>query len=54
VIVNTLKSRLPGPIASHLDSFISGGTSGGMNALAGEATDMLKGKLGGLFGGSNG
>jgi hypothetical protein len=54
VIVNTLKSRLPGPIASHLDSFITGGTSGGMNALAGEATDMLKGKLGGLFGGSNG
>jgi len=51
VVVNTLKSRLPGPIASHVDSFISGGTSSGMNALAGEATEMLKGKLGGLFGG---
>ena len=52
VIVTELKSKLPGPIASHLDSFISGGTSGGMNTLAGEAGEMLKGKLGGLFGGS--
>jgi nucleoid DNA-binding protein len=30
VIVNTLKSKLPGPIAGHLDSFLSGGASGGM------------------------
>lgn len=52
VIVNELKSRLPGPIASHLDSFISGGLSGGTSTLADEATEMLKGKLGGLFGGS--
>jgi len=51
VVINTLKSRLPGPIASHVDSFLAGGTSGGLNALAGEATDMLKGKLGNLFGG---
>jgi hypothetical protein len=43
VIVSALKSKLPGPIASHLDSFISGG----MNTLAGEAGEMLKGKLGG-------
>jgi hypothetical protein len=48
VIVSALKSKLPGPIASHLDSFISGG----MNPLAGEAGEMLKGKLGGLFGGA--
>jgi hypothetical protein len=48
VIVNALKSKLPGPIASDLDSFISGG----MNTLAGEAGEMLKGKLGGLFGGA--
>jgi hypothetical protein len=52
VIVTELKSKLPGPIASHLDSFISGGMSGGVNTLAGEAGEMLKGKLGGLFGGS--
>jgi hypothetical protein len=51
VIIQELKSRLPGPIASHLDSFISGGTSGGMSQLAGEAGELLKGKLGGLFGG---
>jgi hypothetical protein len=52
VIVTELKGRLPGPVASHLDSFIAGGISGGMSTLAGEAAEMLKGKLGGLFGGS--
>ena len=51
VIVNALKSRLPGPVASHLDSFLAGGMSGDLNTLAGEATEMLKGKLGNLFGG---
>jgi hypothetical protein len=51
VIVNELKSRLPGPVASHLDSFIGGGVSGGMSALESEAGEMLKGKLGGLFDG---
>ena len=50
VIVNELKSRLPGPIASHLDSFIGGG---GMSNLAGKAGELLKGKLSGIFGGSN-
>lgn len=53
VIVNELKSRLPAPLASHLDSFISGGVSGGVSTLEGEAGEMLKGKLGGLFGGGN-
>jgi len=52
VIVNALKSKLPGPIASHLDSFISGGMSGGLSTLTGEAGEMLKGKLGSLFGGA--
>ena len=52
VIVNELKSRLPGPVASHLDSFIGGGLSGGMSTLESEAGEMLKGKLGGLFGGA--
>jgi hypothetical protein len=52
VIVSALKSKLPGPIASHLDSFIGGGMSGDLNTLAGEAGEMLKGKLGSLFGGA--
>ncbi len=52
VIVAELKSRLPAPLASHVDSFLAGGMSGGMGGLAGEAGDLLKGKLGGLFGGS--
>jgi hypothetical protein len=51
VIVNELKSRLPGSVASHLDSFISGGVSSGMSTLEAEAGEMLKGKLGSLFGG---
>ena len=51
VVINELKSRLPGPIASHVDSFLTGGMQGGLNTLAGEATDMLKGKLGNLLGG---
>jgi len=51
VIVSELKSRLPGPVASDLDSFISGGVAGGMSTLESEAGEMLKGKLGGLFGG---
>ena len=52
VIVSALKSKLPGPIASHLDSFSSGDMSGGLNTLTGEAGEMLKGKLGNLFGGA--
>jgi hypothetical protein len=47
VIVNELKSRLPGPVASHLDSLIGGGVS----ALESEAGEMFKSKLGGFFGG---
>jgi hypothetical protein len=51
VIVNELKSRLPGPVASHLDSFIGGGLSGGISTLESEAGEIFKGKLGGLFDG---
>ena len=51
VIVDELKNRLPGPLASHVDAFLAGGVGGGMNTLAAEAGEMLKGKLGNLFGG---
>ena len=51
VVVSELKSKLPAPIASHVDAFLAGGMSGGMNTLASEAGEMLKGKLGNLFGG---
>ena len=50
-VISVLKSKLPGPIAGHLDSFLTGGASGGLSALGAEAGDLLKGKLGGLFGG---
>ena len=52
VIVNELKARLPGPVASHLDAFIGSGLSGGMNTIAGEAGDMLKGAIGNFLGGN--
>lgn len=51
VIVDELKNRLPGPLASHVDAFLAGGVGGGMNTLTAEAGEMLKGKLGNLFGG---
>jgi hypothetical protein len=51
-VVDFLKSRLPEPIAGHLDSFLSGGTSGELGALEAEAENLIKGKLGGLFGGN--
>ena len=52
VVVAELKSRLPGPIASHVDSFLAGGMSGGAGSLMDEAGGILKGKIGNLFGGS--
>ncbi len=45
VIINHLKSRLPGPIASHLDQFTGGGSSSSSN-LESEAEN----KLGSMFG----
>jgi nucleoid DNA-binding protein len=46
-VINILKTKLPAPIASHLDSLMTGG----LGALEAEAGEMLKGKLGGMFGG---
>jgi len=51
-VISALKSRLPAPIAAHLDSFLNGGASGGLGALEAEAGDLVKGKLSGLFGGN--
>ena len=51
-VVNALKSKLPGPIASHLDGLVAGGVSGEASMLAGEAEAAVMGKLGGMFGGS--
>ena len=52
VVLDKLKSKLPGPIASHLDAFVSGGLAGGSSVLVEEAGSMLKGKLGSLLGGN--
>ena len=51
VVIDTLKSKLPGPIASHLDSFLSDGLSGGVGTLAEEPGELLKGRLGTILGG---
>ncbi len=48
LIINHLKSRLPGPIASHLDQFTGGGSSSGSSNLESEAEN----KLGSMFGGN--
>ena len=48
VVIDILKQRLPGPLASHLDSFLAGDAS----ATAGEASsagETLKGALGSFF-----
>ena len=52
-VIGFLKTKLPAPIAAHLDSFVAGGASGGLGALEAEAGEILKGKLGGIFGGSS-
>jgi hypothetical protein len=52
VVIDVLKSKLPSPIAGHLDSLLSGGVSGELNTLEGEAENLLKGKLGGILGGN--
>ncbi len=44
--IDFLKGKLPAPIASQVDAVLAGDMSG----VAGQAGDMLKGKLGG-FGG---
>lgn len=50
-VIGFLKTKLPAPIAAHLDSFVAGGASGGLGLLESEAGEMLKGNLGGVFGG---
>ena len=42
-VVEFMKTKLPAPIADQLDAMLSGDMSG----VAGQAGDMLKGKLGG-------
>ncbi len=48
-VVDFLKSKLPAPVAAQLDSFLSGETSGGVNALTEQAGGFLKGQLSGVL-----
>ena len=45
--IDFLKTKLPAPVAGQVDAVLAGDMSG----LAGQAGEMLKGKLGGAFGG---
>jgi hypothetical protein len=42
--IDFVKSKLPAPIAGQVDAVLAGDMSG----MAGQAGDMLKGKLGGF------
>jgi hypothetical protein len=44
--IDFLKTKLPAPIAGQLDAVLAGDMSG----IAGQAGEMLKGKLGGALG----
>jgi len=46
-VIDFLKTKLPAPVASQMDAVLAGDMSG----VAGQAGEMLKGKLGGAFGG---
>lgn len=48
VVVDYLKSRLPAPIGTHIDSLLAGGTG-----LGGDLLGTIEGGLGGLFGGKH-
>ncbi|HZI17944.1 MAG TPA: hypothetical protein VEY09_05045 [Pyrinomonadaceae bacterium] len=50
-VLGFVKDRLPGPIASQVESVVGGGAGGG--GLTGAAGDALGG-LGGMFGGNKG
>jgi hypothetical protein len=45
--IDFLKTKLPAPVAGQVDAVLAGDMSG----VAGQAGEMLKGKLGGAFGG---
>lgn len=51
-VIDFLKSKLPGPIASQLDGLLAGG-GGGAGGIMGQAQNMLGGMFGGGGGGGN-
>lgn len=44
--IDFLKTKLPAPVAGQVDAVLAGDMSG----IAGQAGEMVKGKLGGAFG----
>ena len=50
--VDFLKEKLPDPIASQIDGFLSG-NAGKIGDAVGDAVEGVKDKLGGMFGGND-
>jgi hypothetical protein len=45
VAVDFFKSKLPAPMRAQLDSFVTGGASGGVKSMVEQADGFLKGKF---------
>ena len=52
VVFDFLKTKLPAPIASQLDSFLTGGTMNA-NPITEQASGFLKSKVEGVFAGKS-
>jgi uncharacterized protein (DUF2267 family) len=50
IVLDALKSKMPAPIGSQIDAFLSGGAGGGVNALEAEGETLLKNEIGGFLG----
>jgi uncharacterized protein (DUF2267 family) len=50
VVIDSLKSKLPAPIAAEVDTFLSSGVSGGVNAIESEVGTAIEGEIGGFLG----
>ena len=50
VVIDSLKSKLPAPIAAQVDTFMSGGVTGGVSALETEGANLIQGEVSGLLG----
>jgi hypothetical protein len=50
VVIDSLKSKLPAPMAAEVDTFLSSGVSGGVNAIESEVGTAIEGEIGGFLG----
>lgn len=53
IVVNFIKDKMPGPIASQLDGLLQGGEMPDMTDMLSQGSGGIGGFLSGLFGGGN-